>query len=89
MTPEEKAREIVKLVDSVGVGREDMVLWVCNIQTAIAQALKEQYTPIIDEELGTIADKHASNCDGLVCPTKLYSFQEGFRAAEARFKEQR
>ena len=42
MTPEQRAREIINLVDSVGVGRDCMTLWNCNLHTAIAQALREK-----------------------------------------------
>ena len=36
-----KAREIVALVDSIGVGTDDLVLYKCNLVTAITQALLE------------------------------------------------
>jgi len=46
-TPEEIAREIIELCDSVGVGPECLTLYRCNLKTAITKAIAAERNMIL------------------------------------------
>jgi hypothetical protein len=77
----EKAKAIVDLCDSVGVGTDCLVLYKCNIQTAVAQALAAERASLpvsVERELSSSCGCDGTfRCANCIALAELLEWQKG------------